>query len=137
MTVVEGSTRRPDRRHRRRRRGQHGQATVETALVLPVVALLLLAMVQAGLLVRDRVLVVHAARSAARAVAVQPDLAAARDALGDVDRDRFSVSLGGDLGPGGLATVTVRARPTPVPLLGRLVSGVRLEQRLVVRVEEP
>jgi hypothetical protein len=102
-----------------------------------VVVVLLLAVVQAGLLVRDRVLVVHAARAAARAVAVQPDGAAARVAMGDVDRSRFSVQLGGDLAPGGLATVTVRARPVQVPLIGRVVAGVRLEQRLVVRVEEP
>jgi len=116
---------------------QSGQATVETALVLPVVVVLVLVVVQVGLVVRDSVLVIHAARSAARAVAVHPDLAAAQEALGDVDRDRFSVALGGDVAPGGLASVTVRARPARVPLVGAAVSGLRLEQRLVVRVEGP
>ncbi len=39
-----------------------GQAAVELARVLPLVALVLLALVQAGLVVRDQILVVHAAR---------------------------------------------------------------------------
>ena len=49
-----------------------GQSTVEVALLLPFVALLLLAVVQVGLVARDQVLVVHAAREAARAAAVDP-----------------------------------------------------------------
>ena len=56
----------------RRRRGDGGQASVELALVLPLVVLLLLAVVQLGLLVRDQILVVHAAREAAREAAVDP-----------------------------------------------------------------
>ncbi|HZQ28103.1 MAG TPA: TadE/TadG family type IV pilus assembly protein [Acidimicrobiales bacterium] len=47
-----------------------GQAAVELALSLPLVVALLVAVVQAGLVVRDQVLVVHAAREAARAAAV-------------------------------------------------------------------
>ncbi len=117
--------------------GERGQSTVETALVLPVIVVLVLVVVQAGLVMRDRVLVVHAARAAARAVAVHPDAATARAALADVDEARCSVSVGGDLAPGGLASVTVRCRPTSVPLVGRVVSGIRLEERLVARVEGP
>ena len=59
------------------RRGDEGQAAVELALVLPLVVALLLAVVQVGLIVRDQVLVVHAAREAAREAAVDPDPAAA------------------------------------------------------------
>ena len=44
-----------------------GQAAVEVALVLPFLALVLLLVVQTALVVRDQVLVVHAAREAARA----------------------------------------------------------------------
>jgi Flp pilus assembly protein TadG len=53
------------------RRGDGGQAAVEFALVLPLLAALLLVLVQVGLLVRDQVLVIHAAREAVRQVAVQ------------------------------------------------------------------
>ena len=52
-------------------RDDGGQATVEFALVLPLLAVLLLAVVQVGLVVRDQVLLTHAAREAARAVAVR------------------------------------------------------------------
>ena len=56
--------------------GDEGQAAVELALVLPLVALLLLALVQVGLVVRDQILVIHAAREAAREAAVDagPDV---------------------------------------------------------------
>lgn len=53
-----------------RRADERGQAAVELALSLPLVALLLAAVVQVGLVVRDQVLVVHAAREVARELAV-------------------------------------------------------------------
>jgi Flp pilus assembly protein TadG len=53
---------------------------VELALVLPLVLLLLLGVVQVGLVVRDQILVVHAAREAAREAAVDPAPGAARRA---------------------------------------------------------
>ena len=105
--------------------------------MLPVVVVLVLAVLQAGLLVRDRLLVLHAARGAARAVAVHGSVGAATAALADVDRSRFSVVVGGDLRPGGLASVTVRARPVRVPLVGLALGSTRLQERLVVRVEGP
>ena len=114
-----------------------GQATVELALVLPVVATCLLLVLQVGLLARDRVLTVHAARAAARAVAVDPTVPAARAAVGNLDDDRFRVRVGGDVAPGGLAVVTVSTRPTAVPIVGRLLGGMELRERLTVRVEGP
>ena len=49
---------------------ERGQATVELALVVPVVVVLVLLVVQVGQLVGDRVVVVHTAREVARAAAV-------------------------------------------------------------------
>jgi Flp pilus assembly protein TadG len=117
------------------RGGQRGQATVEVALVLPVVVLLLLVVVQAGLLVRDRVLLVQATRAAARVVVVAPDAGAARAEAARVLPGPFSLAIGGDRSPGGLATVTTRTAPTRVPLVGYAVAGIRLEEHFVVRVE--
>jgi Flp pilus assembly protein TadG len=55
-------------RHRYHPTGpDRGQATVELALVLPLVAMLTLAIVQVALVARDQNLVTHAAREAARA----------------------------------------------------------------------
>jgi Flp pilus assembly protein TadG len=61
-------------------RSQRGTAAVEFALVLPLVLVVALALVQTGLLVRDRLLVEAAARAGARAAAVQEDAEAIRSA---------------------------------------------------------
>lgn len=122
-----------------RRRPESGQATVEVALLLPLLALLLLAVVQVGLVVRDQVLVTHAAREAARAAAVDPQVAVARDgavAAARLDPDRLSVELSGSTEPGGRLTVTVRYRaPTLVPLAGALVGDRILVATATMRVE--
>lgn len=116
-------------------RRQQGQASAELALALPLVALLLLAVVQVGLVVRDQVLVVHAAREGARAAAVDPDPGAARAAA----------LAGSGLGPRGVTvevrrgervavTVTYRA-PTDLPLVGPLVPDVSLRAKAAMRTE--
>lgn len=135
---ARGATKGPGRHPFRCSTDTGGQATVEFALLLPVLVLALLLVVQVGLIARDRVLVVHAARTAARAVVVSPDATAANRALTEaVGRSRYAVSLGGDARPGGLAEVTVSTRATMLPLIGRIVPAPVLRERLVVRVEEP
>ncbi len=110
---------------------------MELALLLPVVALVLLAVIQFGLIARDRVMTVHAARTVARAVAVRPDRETALAALAEAvpDAARFDVELGGELRSGGLATVTVSAPATRIAVLGAALPTVVLRERLVVRVE--
>ena len=117
-------------------RDEVAQATVETALVLPVVVVVALIVVQAGLLARDQVLAVGAARIAARAVTVEPTADAARRALGAAGlADRVAVEVRGATRPGGLATVTVELEAATVPVVGRALAGRRLRERLTVLVE--
>jgi Flp pilus assembly protein TadG len=122
-----------------RSRDTGGQATVEAALVLPFVALLLLAVVQVGMLVRAQVLVTHAAREAARAAAVDPDRAAAVDAAKEatsLDADRMTVTVEGREGRGSHVTVRVTySASTDVPLIGALLGDVELEGEATMRVE--
>ncbi len=119
-----------------RTRSQRGQATVELALLLPVVVVMSLLVLQVAMALRDRMVVQHGVRSAARAVIVDPDEAAARRALADAGLGvRADVSLRGDPRPGALVTVTVSMRPTVVPLLGRLVAGDQVRSSLTVMVE--
>ncbi len=76
--------------------GEGGQTTVELALALPLVAMSILLVVQIGLVVRDEVLVTHAAREAARAAAVSRDPAAAGQAAraaGPLDAGRLHVDV--------------------------------------------
>jgi hypothetical protein len=120
-----------------RRRGDRAQATVEFALVLPLLALLLVAVVQAALVVRDQVHLTRATSAAARAVMVEPELGVARRVLEEVGGglDIREVRLSGGGAPGSLLTVTASARPTAVPLSDPVVGRIRLSERFVVRVE--
>jgi Flp pilus assembly protein TadG len=122
-----------------RRSESCGQATVEAALVLPFVALLLLAVVQVGLLVRAQVLVTHAAREAARAAAVDPDRDAAVDAAehaSTLDATRMKVDVDGRGGRGSHVAVRVTYdAATDVPLIGALIGDVHLEAEATMRVE--
>lgn len=127
------------RRRARRPRGANGQATVELALVLPLVALLLLALVQAAIIARDQVLVTHAAREAAREAAVDADPGAARRAAqraGPLSTDRLDVEVTGRDGAGSRVRVVVRYTvPIRLPLVGRALGDVRLTASATMRVE--
>ena len=124
----------------RPRGGDEGQATVELALVLPVIAMLMLLLVQVGVLVRDQVLVIHAAREGARAAAVtganadaaeKAALAAAGLPLKSTDVLTTPPGTKHDL-----VRVQVTYRDsTDVPLIGRLLGDVRVTAAVSMRVE--
>jgi hypothetical protein len=115
-----------------------GQATVELAVLLPVVAVLLLTVAQVALLARERVLVTHAAREGARVAAVGGDAGAVRGAV---------VEAGG-LDPAGVEVrvtrraervevrVDYRAR-TDLPIVGALMGDPSMTARVTMRREEP
>ena len=118
-----------------------GQATVELALLLPVVAVLLLVVLQVGLVARDVVLVTHASREAARAAAVDDDPAAparAAAASSGLDPDRLHVTTHGRGAAGSRVTVEVTYRvPTDVPIIGALVHDRTVTSHATMRVETP
>lgn len=120
-------------------RGERGQATVEAALVLPLVATMLLAVVQVGLLVRAQVMVTHAAREAARTAAVDADADApvfAAEAASTLDPERLTVHVRGRAGTGSRVQVEVQYRaPTDVPLVGSFLGDVTLRATATMRVE--
>ena len=107
--------------------------------MLPLVAVLLLAVVQVGLLVRAEVLVTHAAREAARAAAVDADpQAAARAATSSttLDPHRMTVNVQGRKGPGSRVQVDVTyTASTDMPLIGGLIGDVTLHASASMRVE--
>lgn len=119
----------------RRGRGGSGQATVEFALVLPLLVMAALAVIQVALVVRDQLAVVHAAREAAREASVEPDpqraVAAARRTLPGA-----SVDVGSRPAVGESITVEVSYRSvTDVPIVGALFPDPVLRSRAVMRVE--
>jgi Flp pilus assembly protein TadG len=121
--------------------GDAGQASVELALLLPVVVILLLAVLQVGLLARDVVLVTHASREAARAAATDPDPGAAGLAAASssgLDADRLHVVVQGRGGAGSRVRVEVTYRAeTRVPLVGALVGDRTIRATATMRVESP
>lgn len=114
-----------------------GQATVEFALVLPLVLALFVLLLQVALVGRDEILVVHAARDAARAEAVAPDLVAAR-ASAQRTLPGASVRVLAREAVGGSARVEVTyVSRTDLPLIGALVPDLTLHATAVMRVEQP
>jgi Flp pilus assembly protein TadG len=115
--------------------GDDGQATVELALVMPLIALAVLAVVQTGLVVRDDLAVEHAAREGVRAASVDPDPGAAGAAVRRVIRNATVTTsarsaVGGDI----TVHVTYRSR-TDLPLVGPLFPDPELRASATMRVE--
>jgi hypothetical protein len=109
------------------------------ALVLPLVAVLALLLLQVTLVVRDQVLVIHAAREGAREAAVNDEPGAARRAAlaaAALGPERLEVESSGRSGPGSRVRVEISYRsPTDVPLVGRLVGDVAVSGSASMRVE--
>lgn len=126
-------------RRRASRTPAAGQSTVELALLLPVVVVLLLAVLQVGLLARDVLLVTHASREAARAAAVDPTATAAREAAqasSALEADRLRVGLSGGRSPGDRVRVAVTYRAqTTVPVVGALLGDRTIRAVATMRVE--
>ena len=120
---------------------QRGQSTVEVALCLPVVMLLVGALVQVGIVEIDQARLWHAAREVARVAVVEPDPERAEEvarSLGlapvDVDIDPPAVyrRIGEPL------TVSLSFHPTAgVPFVAKLFQGVTLRARATMRIEQP
>ena len=119
-----------------RTREDGGQATVELALVLPLVCLLLLAVVQVGLVVHTQLVVAHAAREGVRAAAVDPHPFAARAAVvagTPLDRDEVEVD---SKSIGDRVVVEVRYRySSSMPVIGALVPDLGLSASATMRRE--
>ena len=119
-----------------RRAGSEGQASVEFALLLPVAVWFVLAVVQVGVVVHERVMLTHAAREGARIAAVggsdtEVRAGAARASGLDPDRLVVAVSRGG----GRVEVAMSYTAVTDVPLVGSLVGDPRLDARAVMRRE--
>ena len=118
-------------------RPEHGQATVEFALVLPLFVVLIALVLQVAFVARDEIVAVHAAREAAREATLTGDLghitAAAQRTLPGA---HVRVLHRGAVGEPVEVEVTYVARVN-VPLLGFVVPDLTLNAHAVMRVERP
>jgi hypothetical protein len=116
---------------------ERGQAVVELALVLPLVALFTLAALQVTLVARDQLAIELAAREAARAASVSADPHGAANTaahrvtqLAPID---VSVSVSGEI-------VRVRVRyvnHTDIALIGTAIGDITLEATAMMAWEPP
>ncbi|MEO7803997.1 MAG: TadE/TadG family type IV pilus assembly protein [Actinomycetota bacterium] len=115
---------------------ERGQSTVEFALILPLIMLLLLCLLQAGTMFRDQLLVSAAAREAAREASVTTDTSRVQ-AAADRSAPGLDLSIRLERGPkrGDVARVEVSARPVALPLVGAIVSNRRVSSTASMRVE--
>lgn len=124
-----------------RSRDERGQATVELALCLPLLALVCAGLVEASLLALDQVRVWHAAREAARVAAVEPDPAAARKAAEGSGLEALDVSVSPasqERAAGRATTVSLAYRyDGRVPFAGAAFETVVLRAEATTRIERP
>lgn len=112
---------------------QSGQATVEFALVVPLIAIMMLLIVQAGIVVREQVMLINGVRQAARAAAVDPSVdatAITRSSSGIGSAMATTSNSGTDITVFGSARV-----PIVVPGLSSLVQAVSIDATATMRVE--
>jgi Flp pilus assembly protein TadG len=113
-----------------------GQATVELALSLPILCVVLLGSLQVAVVVRDRLAVQLAAREAARAAATSPDADAAR-AAAQRATNLTPIIVTVDDHPTAI-TATVRyIDHTDVGLLGALLPDVSVSASVTMAKEPP
>lgn len=124
-----------------RPRSQEGQATIELALLLPVLILLFAALVQIGVVTSDHVRLWHAAREAVRVAVVDDDAEAIRAAAERSGLD--GLELGVNPPPQGRVrgeplTVSLSYRPAAsIPVVGAVLSGIVMRVSATMRIEQP
>ena len=127
-----------------------GQAVVETALVMPILILVLFGIVEFGQVINQYIVLTAAAREGARAAAVSDDTAARNavtDAVANISNNGLSVTSAYQDGirvQGKSVTVTVR-KPIEVntPVIRDIIESAFapdpavIAGRSVMRVEQP
>jgi Flp pilus assembly protein TadG len=123
-------------------RSQQGQSLTEFALALPILALLLFAVIQFGIVFNNYVTLTDATRAGARKAAVGRQLpnpqnatiTAVRNSATDLNQGDLSVSVTSTWQPGADVAVTA-TYPYAISLLGMVVKSGRLSTTTTERVE--
>ncbi len=123
-------------------RSERGQSLTEFALALPILALLLFAVIQFGIVFNNYVTLTDATRAGARKAAVDrqvPNPAAAaisavRSSATDLKQSDLAVTVSSTWQPSSDVTVTA-TYPYSISLLGMVVKSGRLSSSTTERVE--
>jgi Flp pilus assembly protein TadG len=114
-----------------------GQATVEFALALPLVLMVVLGIVQIVVVVRDQIAVELAARDGARAAAVSaaPDSAAAAAAHAAITLRPIDVAT--TTSDRSVVVVVRHANTTDVPIIGAVLGDIELSASVTMLRDPP
>jgi Flp pilus assembly protein TadG len=121
------------RAHRR----DHGQATVELALCLPLLFLFLLGIVQLVVIVRDQLATELAAREAARAASVTTATGAAAQSAAEEAVSLRPLLVATDLSGTTIAVTVSHVTHTDVPLIGALIPDINVTATATMALEPP
>jgi Flp pilus assembly protein TadG len=129
-------------RHRRAVGGERGQAMVELAMVLPVLAVLLFGVIQFGIVFNNYLTLTDATRAGARAGAVARNdsnpaaetTSAVQTSASDLNQSNLSVSVNSSWTQGSDVTVTA-TYPYSINLLGWVIASGNLQSTTTERVE--
>jgi Flp pilus assembly protein TadG len=124
-------------------RNEQGQTMTEFALVLPVLALILFAVIQFGIVFNNYVTLTDATRAGARKAAVSRDdpnrdadvMAAVQSSASDLDASKLSVSPPTSTWDSGSDVTVTASYPYSISLLGLVVKSGRLSSTTTERVE--
>jgi Flp pilus assembly protein TadG len=123
-------------------RSQQGQSLTEFALALPILALLLFAVIQFGIVFNNYVTLTDATRAGARKAAVGRQLnnptsvtiSAVRSSATDLKQGDLDVTVSSTWQPGADVNVTA-TYPYNISLLGMVVKSGRISSTTTERVE--
>lgn len=131
--------------HAARVRAQNGQTMTEFALVLPVIALLLFAVIQCGIAFNNYLTVTDAARAAARKGAVATHgsgspssaaITAARASAENLDQSKFQVTVSASPSwQRGADVIVTTSYPYQISLLGFVVKSGNVSSTTRERIE--
>lgn len=115
---------------------EQGQATVEIAVVIPVLAIFLMLIIQVGVVVRQHMLVAHASREAARALSVDNDKGKAKDLVNKIISEP-KIKLDRPNTAGEYLNVEVsNVVKSPLPIVGELIPDITVKSKTTMRVEK-
>lgn len=113
-----------------------GQAAVEFAIALPLVAVLVLGILQVVIVARDQIVVELAAREGARAAAVAADPAGAAAAAAHATTS-LPIEVATSATSSRVTVVVRYTSTTDVPLLGHAIGDVTLSAAVTMAREPP
>lgn len=127
------------RARRQRRHSEAGQSTVEFAIILPMLLLVLLGLLQGALVIRDSLALANAARIGARAASVDPRASAVQESLhrSGIEIPEQAIRLSPEAQTGSIGTIQISRPLTKVPIVGVALNSVVLSERMSFFVEGP